>query len=196
MGEVEIEPSLAPGLVDALYLVAVDHERQDRDHRRPLFTGWYAEAREQLLHPLLVEDDIERGDVTRRGILLLADGHAVDQGLDLLRLEVGELGREAERNHPPQHRIDAALLGVRHRLGLGGDGILGGDVDGDLGDRIGRVVVSLRGGSHEAKRKAQAEDQSLRSTETHSEPYPSCLFTAPSHQKPTERANVTAPGPI
>ena len=39
---------------------------------------------------------------------------------------------------------------------------------------IGRVVVGLRGAGHEAKRKAQAEDQSLRSTETHSEPYPSC----------------------
>jgi hypothetical protein len=127
--------------------------------------------------------------------LLLADGHAVDQGLDLLRLEVRELGGVAERHHPPQHRIDAVLLGVRHRLGLGGDRILGGHVDGELGDRIGRVLVSPRG-AHEAKRKAEAEDQSFRSAETHVEPYPSCLLTAPSHQKATERANVTAPGPL
>ena len=113
-----------------------------------------------------------------------------------MRLEVGELGKEAERHHPPQHRVDAALLGFCHRLGLGRDGILGGDVDGDLGDRVGRVVVGLRGAGHEAKRKAQAEDQSFEVPKPITEPYPSCLFTAPSHQKPTERANVTAPGPI
>ena len=54
MREVEIEPGLAPGVVDAaLHLVPFDDERQDGNRRRLLLAGWQAEARDQLLHRLL-----------------------------------------------------------------------------------------------------------------------------------------------
>ena len=196
MGQVEIEPTLAPSVVDAtLYLVPLDHERQNGNCGRLLLADGQAKAGNQLLHRLLVEDDVQRRDVARGGILLLADGDAVDRAFDLLRLKVWQFCIEAEGNNPPQDGIEAVLLGLRHRIGLGGHGILGRDVDSKLGDRVERVLLGMRG--HDAEHEtAASEDQSPCNAHSHFEAcLPCCSARSPSQQKPILPANVTVAGP-
>ena len=107
---------------------------------------------QQPLDRLLVDADVERADVTGGRILLLADRHAVDQADHLVAVEVRQQFLGAHRHQPVHYDIDRLQFGGGHALLARGDGILGGDIDGNLGDvietvgRLGTVQGNGRNG--------------------------------------------------